>query len=128
MTGHPVGLVALSTCLTVTELTWNDDVSEAEHGHVGGAEAVLEEVLREDQLDRRLEALGHGDHHVGAEDPEDVVEEEAAEQDAAGGHVVEVEQLDAVDGEGQPEDVVCDPVLLDEVPVERYLGLLRKIQ
>ena len=32
--------------------------------------------------------------------PEDVVEEEAAQQDAAGGHVVEVQQLDAVDGEG----------------------------
>ena len=49
-------------------LTWNDDIAEAEHGHVGGAEPVLEEVLREDELDGRLEALGDGDHHVGAED------------------------------------------------------------
>ena len=38
------------------------------------------------------------------------------QEDAAGGHVVEVEELYAVDGEGEAEDVVGDPVLLEEVP------------
>jgi len=94
----------------------NDDVTEAEHGHVLGVEAVLEQVLREDEFDGSLERLGDGDHDVGAEDPEDVVEEETAEQDAAGHDVVQVEQLDAVDGEGEAEQVVGDPVLLHEIP------------
>jgi hypothetical protein len=35
--------------------------------------------LGEDKLDGRLEGLGDGDHDVGAEDPEDVVEEEPAQ-------------------------------------------------
>ena len=72
--------------------------------------------LGEDQFDGGLEGLGHGDHDIGAEYPEDVVEEEAAEQDAAGHHVVEVQQLHAVDGEGHPEQVVGQPVLLHDVP------------
>ena len=94
----------------------DDDVAEAEHGHVLGVESVLQQVLRKDELDRSLEGLCDGDHDVGAEHPEDVVEEEASEQDAAGEHVVEVEQLNAVDSEGQAEEVVGDPVLLQEVP------------
>ncbi len=35
---------------------------------------------REEQLDRRVQALGHADHNRRAEHPEDVVEEEPAQQ------------------------------------------------
>lgn len=78
--------------------------------------AVHEEVLREDELDRCLERFGDGDHHVGAEHPEDVVDEEAAEQNAAVQDGVQVQQFDAVDREGQTEHIVRDPVLLPQVP------------
>ncbi len=57
--------------------------------------------LGEDKLDGRLEGLGDGDHDVGAEDPEDVVEEEPAQQDAASHHVVQVQQLNAIHSECQ---------------------------
>lgn len=62
-------------------------------------------------FDGRLEGPRDGDHDVGAEDPEDVVEEQPTEQDAARDHVVEVQQLHAVDGERDAEQVVSDPVL-----------------
>ena len=47
-------------------------------------------------FDGRLEGAGHSDHDVGGEDPEDVVDEEAAQQNAAGQHVVEVQHLHTV--------------------------------
>ena len=57
--------------------------------------------LREDELDGRLEGLGHSDHDIRAKDPEDVVEEETAQQDAASHHVVQVQQLHPVHSKGQ---------------------------
>lgn len=96
--------------------TGDNDVSKSQHRHVLGLQTVLEQVLGEDEFDGGLEALGHGDHDVGAEHPEDVVEEEATQEDAAGHDVVQVQQLNPVDGESQAEDVVGDPVLLEEVP------------
>ena len=94
----------------------NDDVAEPKHGHVLGLQPVLDEVLGEHEFDGGLEALGHRDHDVGAEDPEDVVEEEAPEEDAPREDLVEVKQFNPVDCEGQAEEVVGQPVLLDEVP------------
>lgn len=78
--------------------------------------SVHEKVLWKDQLDRCLERLGHGHHHVGAEHPEDVVDEEAAEQNAAVQNGVQVQQFDAVNREGQTEHVVRNPVLLPQIP------------
>lgn len=43
--------------------------------------------------------------------PEDVVDEEAPEQDAACADVVQVQQLHPVEGERQPKEVVGNPVL-----------------
>ena len=43
--------------------------------------------------------------------PEDVVDEEPAQQDAAGADVVQVQELHPVKGEGQAEEVVGNPVL-----------------
>ena len=53
-----------------------------------------------------VEGLGDGDHDVGAKDPEDVVEEESAEEDTSREDVVDMEQLHAVDGECHAEDVI----------------------
>lgn len=72
--------------------------------------------LWEHKFDRSLETLGDCDHHVCAEHPEDVIEEESAQEDAAGHHVVEVEELHSVDGEGHAEEVVGQPMLLHDVP------------
>ena len=94
----------------------DDDITEPQHGHVLGGEPIFEQILREDQLDGSFEGLGDGDHDVGAEDPEDVVEEKTSEKDASGQHVVQVKEFDSVDGEGQAEQVVGDPVFLHEVP------------
>jgi hypothetical protein len=62
-------------------------------------------------FDRRLKGLGDGDHDVGAEHPEDIVEEQPAQQDAAGHHIVQVQQFHAVDRERDAEQIVRDPVL-----------------
>lgn len=67
-------------------------------------------------FDGCLEALGDGDHHVGSKHPENVVEEEAAQQDAAGDDVVKVQQFHSVDSERQTEEVVGHPVFAYEVP------------
>ena len=77
--------------------------------------------LREHKFDRSLETLGDSDHHVCAEHPEDVIEEESAQEDAASDHVVEVEELHSVNGEGHAEQVICQPVLLHDVP-HSYCG------
>ncbi len=62
-------------------------------------------------FDWSIERLGHSDHHIGAEYPEYVVEEETAKQNAPVRDFVELEELDAVDGERQAEDVVSNPML-----------------
>ena len=77
---------------------------------------LIKSNLWEDQFDRCLEALGHSDHDVCSEHPEYVVEEESSEEDAARDHVVEVEELHAVDGEGHAQEIVGEPVLLHDVP------------
>lgn len=43
--------------------------------------------------------------------PEDVVDEQPPQQDAAGTDVVQVEKLNTVQGEGQPKQVIGNPVL-----------------
>lgn len=43
--------------------------------------------------------------------PEDIVDEEPTQQDAAGADVVQVQELHPVKGEGQAEEVVGNPVL-----------------
>ena len=47
-----------------------------------------------------FEALSHSDHDVGAKDPEHIIDKQASQEQSAGLHVVEVEQLHAVNGEG----------------------------
>lgn len=43
--------------------------------------------------------------------PEDVVDEEATQQDAAGANVIQVQELHPVKGEGQAKEVIGNPVL-----------------
>lgn len=43
--------------------------------------------------------------------PEDVIDEESAKQDAASAHVVQVQKLYPIKGEGQAKEVVGNPVL-----------------
>ena len=53
--------------------------------------------------------------HGGAH-PEDVIEEEAGEEDSAGLDAAQAQVLNALDGEGQPQCIVSGPVLLGDVP------------
>ena len=62
-------------------------------------------------FDRSLEGLCYCDHDIGAEHPEDVVEEESAQEDAAGADFVELQELHAIHRERQAEQVVGNPVL-----------------
>lgn len=78
---------------------------------MGSVNTALEEVLGEDQFNGRFERLGHSDHDVGAEYPKDVVYEETAQQNTTGDYVIQMQQLHAIDREGQTEEVVGDPVL-----------------
>ena len=68
-----------------------------------------------EELDGDVEVLGHGDHDVGAVDPEDVVEEEQPEQDEADLEAAQTHAPDGHDGEQDAEDVVEEPVPGDEV-------------
>lgn len=43
--------------------------------------------------------------------PENVVDKESSQQYAAGTDVVQVQQLHSIQGKGQPEQVICYPVL-----------------
>mmetsp|Transcript_15733 Transcript_15733/g.46570 ORF Transcript_15733/g.46570 Transcript_15733/m.46570 type:complete len:536 (+) Transcript_15733:595-2202(+) len=91
---------------------WDDDVAEAEHREGHGRHA---ESLGEHDLDGRVEPLGDRDHHLGAEDPKDVVHEEAGEQRAADGVRAEREHLDSLDREGAAEQVVEVPGFCDGI-------------
>lgn len=94
----------------------NHNVAQAQHGKVGGAQAIGENVLGEDQFDRGLETLSHRHHHIRSEHPEDVVDEQATEQDASSHHFVQVQHLHTVDRIRQAKQIVGDPVLLPQVP------------
>ena len=52
----------------------NDNVTQTEHGKMFSKHSADEEILREDELDGSFKRLGHGDHHIGGEYPENVVE------------------------------------------------------
>lgn len=92
------------------------DVTQPQHGKVARVQTVYQQILRKHQFDRSLEALGDGHHDVGTEHPEDVVQEESAEQDAAGHHVVQMQKLHTVNGERYSKQIIGDPVLFKQVP------------
>lgn len=91
----------------------NNDVAKSKHRKVWGWKAICEQILRKDEFDRGFKAFGDSDHDVSSKHPEDIVDEETAEQNASGDDVVEMKQLDTIDGERQPEKIVGDPVLLE---------------
>ena len=72
--------------------------------------------LGKDQLDRSLKALCDSDHDIGAKHPEDVIEEETTQEDAARDDGVEMEQLHAIDGKCHSQEIVSNPVFLHDVP------------
>jgi len=57
-------------------------VTLTEHGELACIDSILHEILWEKNLDWGIERPCDSHHHVGAKHPKDVVEEEAAEQDA----------------------------------------------
>ena len=62
-------------------------------------------------FNRSFEWFSDGDHDIGAENPEDVVEKEASEKDAAGHNIIQMKQLNAIHGESESEQIISDPVL-----------------
>mmetsp|Transcript_21083 Transcript_21083/g.48828 ORF Transcript_21083/g.48828 Transcript_21083/m.48828 type:complete len:220 (-) Transcript_21083:239-898(-) len=91
------------------------NVSEAEHGELLADGRAP--VAREHQLDGRLERLGHGHHHVRAENPEDVIDEKPTQQDRPVDEGANRQHLDAAEGEGDSEHVVRHPVVRRVVDV-----------
>lgn len=89
----------------------NNNIAQSEHGELSAEHSFDQKILRKNQFDRSFERFGDGHHHVGAKHPKDVVKEETAEQNASGQHAIQVQQFDAVDGESDAKNVVCDPVL-----------------
>ena len=118
----------------------NDNVPESQHGKVLRGEAVFQEILWENDctkeekitknkteesvwndlkkrtltFDGCIKRLGHKHHDIGAKHPENVVEEEAAEQGDPGEDFIQRQQLDRVKGECQAEEIVGNPVLWNE--------------
>jgi len=75
------------------EDAWDHDVAQAQDrvlGRGGG------QVLRELELDRGVHVLSHCKHHVGAEDKEDVVEEEESQEEGACFEVTQEYELEGV--------------------------------
>ena len=62
-------------------------------------------------LDRCLEALGHCHHDISAKHPEDVVDEETAQEQAAHFDTVQRDHLNSVHREGQAKQIVQEPLL-----------------
>jgi hypothetical protein len=62
-------------------------------------------------FDGRVERFGHGDHDVGAKDPENVVNEKAGEKNGTDSKFLERQRGDAAQREAQTKDIVGDPVL-----------------
>lgn len=89
----------------------NDDISETEHSKLLPEDAMLQEVLREDELDWCVKGLGHRHHHISTEDPENVVDKEAAQENASGNDVAQIDVLDCLDGESKAKEVIGNPVL-----------------
>lgn len=107
---------AVETKEQSNEDSWNDDVTKTQHGEVAGVEAIGEKILGEHELDRGFEALGDCHHDVCSKHPEDVINEESAEENAAGDDVVEMKKLNSIDGESEAEQVVCNPMFLKQIP------------
>mmetsp|Transcript_90973 Transcript_90973/g.262240 ORF Transcript_90973/g.262240 Transcript_90973/m.262240 type:complete len:227 (+) Transcript_90973:34-714(+) len=115
-------LLAHSGCIPLGQVgdedRGNDDVTQAEHSKLQVAAATKR--TGEHQLDRRLHALGHGDHDVGAEDrlaaedPKHIVEEQANKHDGARLEARNPDSLDAQEAERDAKDVVNDPILRHE--------------
>lgn len=51
----------------------NYNVSQTEHGKLISVDSILQEILWEDKLDWSVKRFGHGNHHIGAKNPENVV-------------------------------------------------------
>mmetsp|Transcript_20197 Transcript_20197/g.52100 ORF Transcript_20197/g.52100 Transcript_20197/m.52100 type:complete len:307 (-) Transcript_20197:648-1568(-) len=88
------------------------DVTEAEQREL---DLLGVQVFGEEQLDRRVDPLGHRHHHLGAEHPEDVVQEERAQQQRADLEGAEREHLDGAQREGGGEHVRQHPALGERV-------------
>ena len=58
-----------------------------------------------------LQSLGNSDHYISSKHPEDVVEEQASEQEAANTHSIQGDELNGVHAESQANYVVQNPLL-----------------
>mmetsp|Transcript_4490 Transcript_4490/g.11980 ORF Transcript_4490/g.11980 Transcript_4490/m.11980 type:complete len:268 (-) Transcript_4490:223-1026(-) len=96
----------------------DDNVAEAEHR---ARHRLHAERLGKEDLDGCVDALGDRHHHLGAKDPEYVVEEEAHEQQDADQVRAKREHLDTLDGERATQQVV-DPPLFGDAPPHRDAG------
>lgn len=94
----------------------NDDVAESQHGKVRSVETVGEQILWENEFDGRLEALRDCNHDICSKHPENIINKKSTKQDTSSDDVVQMQQLNAIDGERQSKQIVRDPVLLEQIP------------
>ena len=94
----------------------DDNVPQSQQAHLQLASGgVRDQGAGEQDLDGTVQVLGHGDHDVGPEHPEDVVEEEPHQEDGPDLVGSQAEPLDALEAERYAQDVVEGPVLGLEV-------------
>lgn len=92
----------------------NDDIAQTEHCKLCAREAVFNEILGKDEFDWCIKRFGHSDHHVGAEHPEDIVDEQAAQENAASDHIVQVDDFDCFDRKCKAKQIIGHPVLTEQ--------------
>mmetsp|Transcript_1986 Transcript_1986/g.5502 ORF Transcript_1986/g.5502 Transcript_1986/m.5502 type:complete len:440 (-) Transcript_1986:71-1390(-) len=112
--GH-LGHVGVESQQQGQEESRDDDVTQSQQGKIELAVVVGFQRSWEEDFDGSVEVLGHGDHDVGAEDPEDVVKEETHEEDGPDLVGSQRKALDALQTEADADDVVQRPVAFLEV-------------
>ena len=89
-------------CLVDVEFEADGDEDAGDHNVAQTQHAELPLPVHDvgvEELDGDVEVLGHGDHDVGAVDPEDVIEEEQPEQDEPDLETPQAHAPDGHDGE-----------------------------
>ena len=55
-------------------------------------------------------------YNISGKHPENIIEEKSSQKDETGHDIVQMEKLDTVNSKCQTKQVICDPVLFQEIP------------
>lgn len=93
--------------------TGNDNVTQSKHREFFPRQvkpSTLQNIPREQQLDRDIKRPRHTDHDIRPKDPKNVVKKQSGEQDHSRFEGIQVEDFDGGEGKGQSQQIGTDPI------------------